>query len=270
MSNDASAWREIARRFVEARRAARALPGFPGTIPDDLTQAYACQDHAIGAWGDALVGWKVGRIPPAWVERLGAERLAGPVFATQVRFADEKSSTEFPVFVGGFAAVEAEYVVRVGRDAPANKVDWTVEEARDYAQAMHIGVETAGSPLATINELGPIVVVSDFGNNAGLIVGPEIVDWRARDPKSLHCETFIEGASVGRGGAGSIYGGPIGAFAFALGRAASRGMPMKAGMWVTTGAATGIHDIVAGQSSRVVFEGTGEIHCHAVAAGARA
>ena len=34
-----------------------------------------------------------------------------------------------------------------------------------------MGVEMAGSPLATINELGPTVVAADFGNNNGLILG---------------------------------------------------------------------------------------------------
>jgi 2-keto-4-pentenoate hydratase len=36
-------------------------------------------------------------------------------------------------------------------------------------------------------------------------------------------------------------------------------MPLRAGQWVSTGAATGIHDVVAGQRARVVFDGIGEI-----------
>ena len=69
-------------------------------------------------------------------------------------------------------------------------------------------IETAGSPLATINHLGPTVVVSDFGNNAGLIVGPAIRDWRTRDPASLRCATFVDGEHVGSGGAERLQPSP--------------------------------------------------------------
>ena len=112
----------------------------------------------------------------------------------------------------------------------------------------------------------PAVVVSDFGNNAGLIVGPQILDWQARSFDSLTCETFIEGTRVGRGSANSVPGGPLAALAFALARAARRGGPLKAGDLVSTGAATGIHDIRIGQGAAVVFAGVGEIRCRAVRA----
>jgi 2-keto-4-pentenoate hydratase len=43
-------------------------------------------------------------------------------------------------------------------------------------------------------------------------------------------------------------------------------MPLRAGMLVTTGAATGIHDIKVGQQARIDFGSWGAIDCHAVAA----
>jgi 2-keto-4-pentenoate hydratase len=172
----------------------------------------------------------------------------------------------FPVFVGGFAAVEAEFVFRLGKDAPPDRFEWSAGQARDLADALFTGVETAGSPLASINVLGPTVVASDFGNNAGLILGREISGWRDLPEDGLRCETWIDGACVGRGGAASIPGGLLGAFAFALGRCARRGLPLRAGALVTTGAATGIHDILPGQDAVVRFGAWGEIACRAVAA----
>src|SRR5262249_30975439 len=150
--------------------------------------------------------------------------------------------------------------------APTNKWQWQPEEAAHLAMAMHVGIETAGSPLATINELGGAVVVSDFGNNAGLLLGPAIPDWRSRAFESLTTETFIEGKSVGRGRAMSLPGGPLASLAFALSRCARRGMPMKSGYVISTGATTGVHDIRVGQESRVVFAGCGELLCRAVPA----
>lgn len=256
---------EIARAFVDARLEARALPDYPGEIPETLAQGYAVQDAAIDLWPDELVGWKVGLIPPQYRERLGADRLAGCIFAKSVSDAGPEPSP-FPAIDGGFTAVEAEYVVRVGKDAPAGKTEWTAEEAADYVGEMMIGIEIAGSPLATINALGPTVVVSDFGNNAAQILGPTIANWRDGDWDAMTAETFIDGQSVGKGGAASIPGSPLAAFAYLLGHAASRGRPLKTGQLVTTGASTGIHDIVAGQTSTISFGAQGELSCIAVSA----
>jgi 2-keto-4-pentenoate hydratase len=253
----------IAQAFVGARRQASALSAFPGEPPTDLETAYAIQDQAIGLWPDAIAGWKIGRVPPAWVNGLGAERLAGPIFSRLVWSALAGETIRFPVYDGGFAAVEAEFVFRMAANAPPDKTDWTAEEAADLMAALHIGVELAGSPLATINALGPPVVVSDFGNNHGLILGPEIPNWRARRDEDLSCETFIDGQSVGRGSAASVLGGPLSSLVFLLEHTAKRGRPLKTGQLVSTGAATGIHDVAIGQHARVSFGALGEIQCAA-------
>ena len=259
----------VARTFVEARLAARPLADFPGALPPDLATGYRHQEAAIALWPDEIVGWKIGRVGADFEDRHGRTRLAGPIFSRQLRRAG-REPVAFPVFEGGFAAIEAEFVLVVGRDAPAAKADWTTEEARALVGAMHIGIETAGSPLATINALGPTVVVSDFGNNAGLILGPSVTDWRSRSDASLTCESFIDGVSVGTGAAADLPGGPIESLRFLLEHCAKRGRPLKAGMLISTGAATGIHDIAAGQRSRVDFGPLGTIECKAVTAQAEA
>jgi 2-keto-4-pentenoate hydratase len=256
----------IAEQFVRARLDAEALLDFPGPIPGTLNTAYAYQDRAIALWPDTLAGWKVGRIGPPWVARVGEDRLVGPIFRRGIRLAPPGALIDFPAIKGGFAAIEAEYVFRLAADAEPDKTYWTAEEAAELVSSLHVGIETAGSPLAAINELGPAVVVSDFGNNAGLLLGPAISDWRTRPLESLTCETWIEERCVGQGGALSLPGGLFAAVAFALGRCARRGLPLKAGYVISTGAATGIHDIRIGQSARVHFAGVGELTCRAVPA----
>jgi 2-keto-4-pentenoate hydratase len=258
-----SSTRDIAGSFVAARQEARALPDFPGTIPADLATSYRIQDAAIELWPDRVVGWKIGKVPPHLVEALGEERVAGPVFAHNLWIANAGEEVAFPIFENGFAAVEAEYVFRIGVDAPANKTDWTRDQVAALIGAMHVGVETAGSPLATINDLGSTVVASDFGNNFGLILGPEVANWRAKLETGLSCETFIEGQSVGKGTANKD---PLDALIFLASHLAKRGRPLKAGQYITTGAVTGVHDIRVGQHSRVSFNGAGDILCTAVKA----
>ena len=257
----------IASQFVEARQRGVAVPGYPGgVLPQSLAEGYACQEAAIDLWPDQLVGWKVGLVPPQHRDRLGAERLAGCIFKSKVWEATP-APTPFRAIPGGFCAVEAEFVFRLGRDAPADKTVWTADEAADYVGDLMIGVEIAGSPLATINVLGPPIVASDFGNNDGEILGAVIDGWRDLAWEEMTAETFIDGLSVGTGGAAAIPGSPLAALAFLLGHVAGRGRPLKAGMIVTTGASTGIHDIAAGQTAHVDFGRFGAIDCVAVSAG---
>src|SRR5690606_31886632 len=130
-------------------------------------------------------------------------------------------------------------------------------------ESLHIGVEIASSPLATLNDLGPGAVVSDFGNNWGVILGDAIADWRSLD--EIGALSYIDEEIVG-GGKASIRAGALGALAFTLGAAAGRGRPLRAGDVISTGMITGVHDIRIGQYSRHVFEHQGEVRCHIVAA----
>lgn len=261
-----SSARDIAGSFVAARLAAQALSAFPGEQPADLAASYRVQDEAIALMPDEVAGWKIGRVQPHQVAALGAERLAGPIFKHLVWSARAGDEVAFPVYENGFAAVEAEYVFRVGEDAPADKTEWTREEAAALIAALYVGVETAGSPLATINDLGATVVVADFGNNHGLILGPEIPGWRAKLDNGLTCETYIENELVGAGKANGGPDGPLDALVFLLEHLARRGKPLKTGQLVSTGAVTGVHDIRIGQHSRVSFNGAGDILCAAVKA----
>ena len=255
---------DIARAFVAARRAGASLPGFPGAIPGDLVAAYRVQDLAIAMWPDRVAGWKVGYIGEDRRDDSGDERLLGPIFARSLQAGD--GTVPLPVFVGGFAAIEAEYVLRLEADAPADKLDWTPDDAAALPASLFVGLEIASSPLATINALGPRVVVSDFGNNNGLVLGPEIPAWRQLPEAALRAVTRIDGQVVGEGGAMRLPGGLLAAYAFALSRSARRGRPLRAGDLVATGNATGIHDIRVGQQAHVDFGPHGGISGRAVAA----
>jgi 2-keto-4-pentenoate hydratase len=259
-SSDADA---IAEQFVRARLGARALPEYPGVVPPDLATAYRCQDLALARWPEPLGGWKVARISETHQAHYREERLIGPVLAPNIRVGAPGRSIDCPVFEGGFAAVEAEIVICVGRDAPPDKTEWTIDEAADFAGEVCIGIEIASSPLATLNDLGPGAVISDFGNNWGVVVGTAVNDWRSL--YEVTAQTFIDDELVGRG-VTSLRHGPLGALAFTLAKCARRGRPLQAGAVITTGMITGVHDIRPGQRALCAFQGLGEVGCRAVRA----
>lgn len=255
----------IVTAFRAARISALPLLTFPGVFPANLAEAYAIQDAAIAAFPDQVKGWKIAGILPEFREALGASRLAGPAFAKSIRVSDGRASVRFPVFSGGFAAVEAEFIFVMVRDIrPGEALDRPALLAA--IASMHAGVETAGSPFAAINDRGPLAVISDFGNNNGLIIGGEIPGWREAPLESLTSRTLVSGVVAGEGSAAKVMGGPIAALEFLVENLGGRGITLRAGDYVSTGMTTGIHLVAAGDRADFEFAGGIRITSEAIAA----
>ena len=113
----------IARQFVQARRDGLALRDFPGAIPPTLERCLSrsrTRRSAAGRTGSSAGRSATSRrncaSPPAtsaWSVRSSPASCSLP---------NPGVSLDFPVFAGGFAAVEAELVFRLGADAPAGKI----------------------------------------------------------------------------------------------------------------------------------------------------
>jgi len=255
----------IAGRFLAARRAAVGLESYPGNFPATLDEAYAIQDEAIASWGRPVIGWKVGRVLPPLSDRFGTDRLGGPIFA-RTNASGNGAPVEMPIFAEGFAAGESEFLLRIGAPPPEGKMDFTLDETADLIDAVRVGIEIASSPLAAINDLGPIAVISDFGNNNGLVVGPEILNWRSSGFEHWPVATFIDGVEVGTGTASDFPDGAIGAARFLFELMARRGILLSAGQWISSGAVTGVHRAHPGQSVEARFNGQYSVGCKLVAA----
>ena len=170
---------EISKRLVAARSNAEALHEFPGELPATLADAYAVQSASIARWPDEIMGWKVGMVPGEFRSSLQAERLAGPIFKSSIFEAEAGSSNRMHIYSGGFAAVEAEFVLKLATTIQPVEREYSDEELVDLVADLHVAAEIASSPMAFVNKLGPCCVVSDFGNNAGLLVGPSVPEWRS-------------------------------------------------------------------------------------------
>lgn len=247
----------IAQSFVDARRAGRSLPDYPGPLPAALADAYAVQDAAIALNQGEIGGWKVGRINPP-ID--GVDRLAGPIFTHQIVEATDDPAA-MPVFVGGFAAAEAEFLLRIGATPPAGQTRFTHEEAAALIDAVHVGIEIASSPLAAINDLGAAVTISDFGNNNGLVIGVAIPDWENADIDSWPLAVAIDGEVIGTGKAENMLDGPVGAARFLFELMAARGIVLKPGQWISSGAVTGVHVVRIGERVEARFGADLMVEC---------
>lgn len=248
--------RDIAGAFVAARRGMTAISEYPGRPPVDLAGAYAIQDCALSLWDRPVGGWKVGRINPPRDAALGANRLVGPAFRDMIVMAGDDTPC-IPVFHGGFAAVEAEFMLRLApQDGP---LPTTPAAAMAWIDAVRIGIEVASSPYARINADGPCVTISDHGNNAGLLLGQSVSRdaWDALDTVGVTLD--IDGLEVGRATTATMLDGPFGAAAFLIGNLAARGIALQAGWWISSGAITGVHEVAPGSRVTACFAGLGTV-----------
>ncbi len=255
----------IARAFVSARRDARGLSEYPGAAPVTLVDAYGIQDRALALAGAEVAGWKVGRIGPPRDAELGTNRLAGPIFADAVHDG-RGAAPAMPVFADGFAAAEAEFLLRIGTAPDQAKTSFTMDEAAALIDAVHVGLEIASSPFAGINAMGPLVTISDFGNNHGLVIGARIADWHSLDFIDWPVTLTIDGAQAGAATARTMLDGPIGAARFLFESMAARGIALRPGQWISSGAVTGVHEVSPGARINATF-GDMQVSCSIEAAG---
>lgn len=256
---------KIAAALVEARRTAKGLAAFPGAAPPDLETAYAIQDRALALGGRKVAGWKVAMVPPPLRDSVGAERVAGPIFADSVLQAAQSGRLQVPVY-DGFAALEAEFVLRIAEPLAPSAAPFDRLALAGAVASLHAGVEIASSPVAGNGDAGPCFATADHGNNAGAVLGPAIPDWQEVPPAQLRSRMRIDGALVGEGSAEVVPGGPLAALEFLANLLAGRGIAVNEGDIVLTGQTTGVHRVRPGQRARVEFPGIMALDLEVVAA----
>jgi 2-keto-4-pentenoate hydratase len=248
--------RKIANAFVEARRDGEAIADYPGERPADLATAYAIQDCALSLWDEEPGGWKVGRINPPDDTRLGANRLSGPALTSWIVEAGPETPA-FSTFHGGFAAAEAEFMLRLAPQT--GPLPTSPAEAMAWIDEIRIGIEIASSPYASINKDGPCVTISDHGNNAGLLLGPAVPKEHWATIDGIEVSLDVNGSTVGRATTATMLDGPFGAARFLIENLAQRGIALKAGWWISSGAITGVHEVSPGDEIVASFKGLGTV-----------
>jgi len=245
----------ISKALLDARRACKAIDGFPAELPQTLEQAYAVQLGCMERWDADLVGFKVGGIPEKWREQFPANWVAGPMFSDQQYAVKSGESLEVTVFEGGFAAYEAELVFVLKDLDKLDKPLETTEETHAFISAVHLGAEIASSPNPLVNELGPGSIISDLGNNAGVVLGPEAPLSILEDFSKLEVVLTIDDVEIGRATPNPGEKGPLGALRFILNHFISmKGrMDIPENCLISSGAITGVHSSRAGTKSTITF-----------------
>lgn len=243
--------------LVAARQSFTPKDGFPGPLPKTSAQAYAVQNMSRLAWDDVVMGWKVGGIGPDFQKQFGASRLVGPIFQKSILCCEDGDTVSMPAYPGGFAAIEGEYVVQLKDVSNLPDRDVTLADMPKVIDRVFIGMELASSPMLLVNAMGPGSIISDFGNNGGLLIGPEVSNPLKRDYTKHTVTVTIDGEIIGSKPTGAGEAGPFGAVIFMLNHMRRHSIDVSPGTLVSTGAISGVHETVIGSHSVIEFEGLG-------------
>ncbi len=243
--------------LLGARLSGKALTAFPVPVPATLAEAYAVQQRLIAALGAPVLGWKVGRIPPALIKVLGAERVAGPVL--RIAELDGDVPGDAAIFAGGAGAIEAEVMLRL-RAVPDRLTGG--DDGAIWVDEIRAGFEVASSPAPDVHDHAPYGIIADIGINNGLLLGPRL---GIEDFATLAVETEIDGVTVGTGRAIDVLDGPWGSLNFLVDLHRRGVIELKPGQWISAGAITGVHPIGIGGAATARFGPAVHIACTTIA-----
>lgn len=249
----------ISEKLIAARKTCTPLAEFPGTLPDTPKEAYQVQDQCISGWDDELVGWKVAGLKAELHDEFKAKRQSGPVFKKNLQISNGEDHILAPVYAQGFAAIEAEFVILLGDVSSLPTSNLTEQDAIKAIDKVFMGIEIASSPMKNTHSYGTLSPISDFGNNNGVIVGPEIKNWQEIDLSTINVSVKIGGEEVGKANTKPSLDGPLGAVTYLIEHLAQRGHDIKPGTYISSGAITGAHQADVNIASEVTFEGIGTI-----------
>ena len=231
----------------------RALgpPDRPATVPD----AYDIQQRFVtllrGTHGDA-VGYKVGLTSAAMQTFCGIDHpIAGVVLARRV----VQSGATVRRADYGRLGLEFEIAVRLKSDVPVTGMPFTAEAIAPHIDGVCAAIEVVDDRSADYASLDVLSLVADNSWNAGIVLSEFATKWP--DLADVPGRATKDRVAIGEGHGRDILGHPFNSVAWLATQLASRGVGLKAGEVVMTGAVMKTVFPEADASYRFELEGIG-------------
>lgn len=213
---------DFAARLIAAHDGGPVIDTVPShLVPADWAGIYAMQDAIIGQIGP-VGGWKI-------LAGGTSEPNCSPIPANRF-FADGEtiSSTRHR-----FVLAEVEIAVRLGADLPANADAATAEAA---IASIHPILEMVGSPFVNRDAVENNTRLGDLQSNGAVIVGPALDAAIKAELTTLPVRLVLDGAEAKATTTGASWAAIVEVVRWLASHAASRGLPLKAGNIIITGA----------------------------------
>jgi 2-keto-4-pentenoate hydratase len=226
-------------------------PDRPATVSD----AYDIQQRFVtllrGTHGDA-VGYKVGLTSAAMQTFCGIDHpIAGVVLARRV----VQSGATVRRADYGRLGLEFEIAVRLKSDVPVTGTPFTAEAIAPHIDGVCAAIEVVDDRSADYAGLDVLSLVADNSWNAGIVLSEFVAKWP--DLADVPGRATKDRVAIGEGHGRDILGHPFNSVAWLATQLASRGVGLKAGQVVMTGAVMKTVFPEADASYRFDLEGIG-------------
>jgi 2-keto-4-pentenoate hydratase len=240
-----------------ARKAHSVLGDPPGGVAD-LAEAYRIQEAFVAlmeADDGPTVGWKVALTSPVMQQMCGVDHpCEGAVLRDRVHASPATCDTSKL----GRLGVEAEIALTIGKDMTGDAGPYTAESAAACVASARAAIELVDDQNADYAAITAIRLVANNSLNHGIVVGPEVADWRSLDLASLKGAMLIEGVVVAEGTGADILGHPLNAVIWLSNSLNARGKMLRKGDVVMCGSFVRTQFPTAGQTVTCRVEGLGE------------
>ena len=249
----------LARQLFAARAEGRMFPAPPpGAAPSGMPDAYQAQDALDALFrrhGLRPIGYKIAGTNPAARAHL---RIDAPFHG---RLYDGMASPS-PASLAVSATLrvhEPEIALEIARDLPPAAAPFTAAAIEAATRAIRPAIEIIGTPLEPWTQAGAPNLAADNAAFGHWVFGAPVTDWRAIDLLDGSVTLTIDGVPRGEGRGRNVDDGPFGAAAWLANALAARGIGLKAGDHITTGAVMSPVPVQPGQHVRAEFGPLGTV-----------
>lgn len=219
---------EAAALLFAARRDLTLLTDLPACLrPATIEEAYAIQDAGVRRLGE-VHGWKVG---PA---RNGDEPRCSPLTARPLG-----SPALLPDAGPAPLELELELAVTLAAGLPPRDRAYGVEDVAAATGSLHLAFELIGSRFEDRRRVSPLTAVADQQSNAGVVIGPGLTAWRDLDLSAVGLTLAFDDEQVAAKNGDTTTPALLELVAWLANHAAARGVGLRAGQVVITGARLG-------------------------------
>ena len=226
--------------------------------PRTREEAYAIQDAMAIQINKPIVGWKLGATSLAMRAKAGHD---GPIIGRIFEEVMFTSPVTLPMARFPHSRAECEFAFRLLDDVPARARGYTPEELAPRV-TLHLAIEIIGNryPLDPIFvRTSTIDEIADNGTGIGFVFGTEVPGWRDLDLRNLVIDMQVDDNPPAENFLGPDRAQPIDSLAQAIEILCARDIGLKAGEYVSTGAATDPQHVRVGSKVRARFGDLGEI-----------
>lgn len=228
--------------------------------PQTIDDAYRIQDHFLARRaqsGGAFGGYKLAYTTATMQQRSGlTEPALGRIFADTIYPTPATAPAADYVRVG----LECEIAVRLSADLPASGAPYTRESVANAVGAVMAAVEIIDVRAPEGMTDGDRALLGVAANiwNAGIVLGPEIIDWQSLDLECVHGSVHVNRNLMGEGYGRDVMGHPIEPLAWLANALAERGESLHAGAVVITGSIVAPQFLTDGDEAVVSIDELGD------------